>query len=212
MKTLAVGFAASLLALAAVARGQYYGGAYVDNRASTPAEGYARGLGDVIRSQGIANLANSEAAINMTEAARRGMENRKQWTDTYFQMRDANRKYRAQERGPRPTMEDAVRYAQLGKPEQLSPSELDKVDGQISWPIILQAPQYAPYRDKLDQLFSKRATLGGVTTEDYLEINRTTKDMLAALKQEVKEVPTDAYIAAKNFIQSLAYEASHTPG
>lgn len=211
MKTLAIGFAAGLFVLASVARGQYYGG-YVDNRASTPAESYARGMGDVIRSQGMANLANSAAAINMTEAQRREIENRDQWTNTYFQMRDANRKYRAQERGPRPTMEDSVRYAQLGKPEPLSPSELDKVGGQISWPLLLQAPQYASYRDKLDELFNKRAKLGGVTTDDYLEINRTTKDMLAALKTQVKDVPPDAYLNAKKFIQILAYEANHTPG
>ena len=85
------------------AAAQYYGGAFIDNRASTVGESYARGYADVVRSHGTAILANSEAAINMTQAVRRDMENRDKWTDTYFQMRQKNRDYRAAERGPRPT-------------------------------------------------------------------------------------------------------------
>jgi len=211
MRILAFGLLAGLLAFVSIAKGQYYGG-YVDNRAATPGESYARGLSDMTRSQSIANLNNSEAAINMTEAARKGMENRQQWTDTYFQMRDANRQYRAQERGPKATMEDAVRYAQLGKPAALSPSELDTVDGAISWPMLLQSPQYADYRAQLESLYAKRAEYGGITTDDYFQINRTTGAMLDALKTQVRNVPPAEYMAARRFIESLAYEARRPAG
>jgi hypothetical protein len=117
MKRMTVGGLLIIGLGASLALGQYYGGAYIDNSASTVGESYARGMADVVRSQGAANVMNSQAAINMTEAARRDMENREQWTDTYFQMRQKNKEYRAAEKRPRATREDWVRYAAAGKPE-----------------------------------------------------------------------------------------------
>ena len=218
MRASAIGLAVATLAMVAVANAQYdrgggFGyGVYQSGHASTAAEGAMRGAGDLIRSGSVANLNNSEAAINMTEAAKRGMENRQQWTDTYFQMRDANRQYRAAERGPKMTMEQAVRLAQSGKPDALSPSDLDSVDGGISWPMMLQSPKYADYRAQLEGLFSKRAELGGISTDDYFMISRSTRGMLDQLKTEVRTAPPAEYMAAKRFIESLAFEANRPAG
>ena len=77
----------------AVAQDYYYGGYPVVNRASTAGESYARGMADVTRSAGMYNLATSEAAINLTEAQSNYIKNRDQWTNTYCQMREANRLY-----------------------------------------------------------------------------------------------------------------------
>lgn len=209
MRILTVALVASLVACAAVAYGQYYAG--YDYHASTAAEGYANGVANVTRSQGMANLLNSQAAINMTEAQKNEMENRQQWTNTYFQMRQANTQYRAQERGPQTTMEQAVRYAQAGKPQPLSPSELDTVDGAISWPMFLKTPAYADDRQKLEDLYAKRAKLGGITADDYMQINQTTQAMLDTLKTQVKEIPPTDYVATKQFLQSLAYEVNRKP-
>ena len=210
MKVLLTGLAVLLVVYVSVAQGQYWGG-YIDNHASTAGEGYARGMGDLVRSQGMANLDNSEAAINMTEAASRTMDNRQKWTDTYFQMRDANKKYRAQERGPKTSMEAAVRYAQAGKPKLLSPSDLDRVDGEISWPLLLKDARYADARTELEALFAKRAELGGITIDDYFMINRVTKSLLDQLKSQVRDVPAAEYVAAKRFVESLTYEANRPP-
>lgn len=208
MKTSAVGALAILAALGswAAAQYEYWGGAYVDNRASTPAEGYARGLADVIRSRGMANLANSEAAVNMTEAARRDIENREKWTDTYFQMRKKNREYRAEMRGPRPTQEDFVRLAAAGKPDPLSPSELDSVTGEISWPRALTRPEFDEYRKKLDELFARRAAYGETSWEEYRQITSTIDAMEKQLVDLVRDIPPGDYTNAKSFIKSLDYE------
>lgn len=210
MKVMASGLVLLLAAGATIAYGQYWGG-YPSYHASTVGEGYARGMADLTRSQGMANLYNSEAAINWTEAQSREMDNRAKWTDTYFQMRDANRQYRAAERGPKTTMEQAVRFAQAGKPAPMSPSDLDTVDGEISWPKFLKTPQYAEDRQKLDELFGKRATHGGLSADDYVQVNRTTQAMLDTLKSQVKEIPPADYVATKKFIESLAYEANQAP-
>ena len=184
---------------------------YYDSRASTPAESYARGMSDVIRSQGQYNVATSEAAINMTQAQRQYIQNRDQWTNTFFQMREANRMYRDRARSPRPTTEQMVRWAQAGRPERLSPSELDMVSGRINWPLLLTADRYAKQRVELESLFAQRAA-GAVTWENSTEIDQVTKAMLEELKGQVREVPQMDYIAAKRFLESLAHEAKLPPG
>ena len=206
MKTSAIGALTIVVLLGSWAAAQYYGGAYVDNKASTVGESYARGYADVVRSQGMANLKNSEAAINWTEAARRDMENRDQWTDTYFQMRKKNRDYRATERGPRPSREDFVRMAAAGRPEKLSPSELDSVTGEVNWPRALTRPEFNDSRKELESLFAKRAAYGQNTWDDYTKIGDTIKKMEADLKKAIRDVPPSDYTAAKRFLDSLTFE------
>jgi hypothetical protein len=192
--------------VAGSAWGQYWG-RYPSYHASTAGESYARGFADVVRSQGQANLANSAAAINLTEAQRRNIDNREKWTNAYFEMRKSNKEYRDAERGSRPTMEQAVRWAQAGKPKRLSPGELDVVTGKINWPVLLTADRYGPYREPLEALFAERASAGALPWEALQKLDETADQMLADLKGQVREVPQMDYLAAKKFIQSLAYEA-----
>jgi len=201
-----------LLAGAATALAQdYYG--YVDppygdyHHASTAAEGAMSGMSRVVRSAGQYNLMTSQAAINMTEVQRNTIQNRAEWADTYFQMRAANREYRAQERGPRVSTERLARLAQAGKPQRLSPSELDSVTGAITWPIILQAQPFAAYRTQLESLFAARASRGTLSAEEYVQADKTTKAFLASLKERIRDFPAPDYIEAKKFLESLAYEA-----
>jgi hypothetical protein len=169
-------------------------------------------MADVVRSSGYANLKNSEAAINYSEARSREMDNYKQWTNTYFETRAMNRKYREAERGPRPTMEDAVRYAQMGRPKRLSPGELDSVTGGIQWPLLLRGDEYAQERDELDAIFSQRARTGVLDASVYVRAREIAQEMTAELKNHVADVPPDQYVIAKNFLKSLAYEAQMPAG
>jgi hypothetical protein len=177
------------------------------HHASTAGEGALRGMASVARSAGSYNLQTSQAAINMTEAQSNYIKNRDEATNTYFQMREANKEYRARARAPRPTMEALVRYAQAGKPKRMSASELDSVAGSVAWPTLLQVDRYADSRAKLEKLFAKRAEQGVISYEDQAQIAATTKAMLAELKGQVRDVPQMDYIAAKRFIESIAYEA-----
>ncbi len=212
MKAMSLCVALLLLAGTGSLLAQGYAPYYYESRAATPAESYARGMADVARSAGQYNLATSAAAINVTEAQRNYIQNRDEWTNTYFQMRQANRAYRAAERGPKPSMEDLVRYAQAGKPKRLSPSELDTVSGGITWPTLLRTDAYSEGREQLESLFAQRAEAGVLTADAYLKVKQVTGKMLEDLKGQVWDVPQTDYIAAKNFLQSLAYAASQPPG
>jgi hypothetical protein len=207
MRFALIGLFVAALAAASVVNAQYYGGAWVDNRASTPGQAAAYGMASMARAAGQRNLLNSEAAINMEAARKANMENREQWTNTYFQMRDANKKYRAAESGPKPTMEDLVRYSQAGKPKRLSPSELDTISGEVSWPNVLQSAPYDQYRADLEALLGHRAASGALSFDDQQKLNQTKKAMLVQLKSQIRDMPPQEYTSAKRFVESLAYEA-----
>jgi hypothetical protein len=178
----------------------YYG-------AATPASAYARGLAAMTRAAGEYNLLSSRARVAHAEARRYELENKLRATEVYFKMRLMNREYRALLRGPRPTLDDLKRYAAAGRPERLSPSELDSVTGEISWPILLRDDRYADYRTRLEDLFAERAAAAELSTSTYLNIHRTTKAFLKELERRVARVPQMDYISAKRFLQSLVYEA-----
>ncbi len=186
-----------------------WGGGY---HSSTAAEGSMRGMGSLVRSQGQANLDNSAAAINYSVARSQELDNHKQYTDTYFQMRQMNREAREAERGPRPSMEDLVRYAQIGKPQPLSPSQFDTVSGQISWPAVLQAEQFADGRQALEAAFNRQSASGVMAFQDTMTVRQTTDAMLAQLKESVRELPPDEYLASRKFLESLAYTAGRPTG
>lgn len=185
-----------------------WGGGYVDNRASTPAESYARGSADVIRSKGMAAVDASEAAINVEEARSANMDNRMKWTDTYFGMREKNKSYRDAERRPRASREDLYRWAKEGAPDRPTESDLDPLTGSIAWPRGLQIPALDDEREEMDELFKSRAKTGGSTQLNTVnEIRTTADDMKKTLKKHIKDMPTSDYLASTKFLEGLNYES-----
>lgn len=185
-----------------------FGGGY--HHSSTYEEGAQRGFADIVRSGGLANLYNSAAANNWEAARRKSMENRIFGTESYFQLRDYNRQARAAERGPRPSTEDLIRYAKQGKPQPLSDSELDPLNGYISWPALLRGEAFEASRKTVETLFAQRAILGGLSGEQTLQAGTAIEQMRTELKSNIKNYPTNAYIGAKKFLDSLAF-ASYQP-
>jgi hypothetical protein len=190
-----------------------YGYPYGYYQSSTPGEGYARGLADVIRSEGDYNLSTSAAAINLSIARQQEIQNRKLWTQTYFDMRDINRQvYDSEQKRLRGSPEDWIRYAQAGKPKRLSPSELDSLTGEIRWPILLTAKQYSDQRVELEKAFADRAYHGVMGAETFLKVLRLTEGLISSLKSQISALPSDKYVVAKRFLESLAYEAGQPAG
>ncbi|MBN1393717.1 MAG: hypothetical protein JW959_01615 [Pirellulales bacterium] len=191
----------------------YYGGYPYSYHSSTAAEGYARGMGDVIRSWGQYNLATSAAAVNLGEARRRQIENDQLWTSTYFQMRDINRQHRAAELSQRrSTQADWIRYVQAGKPKPLGGDELDPVTGELHWPILLTGDSFAADRVALQDLFAARAYHGTLNADEFHKATHLIDRMLAALKDGIHDVPPQQYVAAKKFLERLAYAAGRPAG
>lgn len=193
--------------------GRYGDPYYSDNRASTPGESYARGIADMTRAAGQANLLNSKAAGNYEDARTKQLDNRLKTTDTYFEMRRVNREARKAERRPPASSEVAFRRAREVTPDELTATQLDRVTGKIEWPRLLMDERYAETRGKLDRLYAARSDASGnIGMDTYQRMLATCDRLKAELKKNIRDYLPNDYIKATQFIDSLAFEARYPAG
>lgn len=187
--------------------GGFYGGSY---GGGTVAGSALNGMASVISAKGDYNLSTSAAAVNMTQAQRNEIQNRQMWTNAYFDMRATNRQARAAERGATPTMEQLTRIAREGAPRPLSPSQLDPVNGKLSWPNALQQDGFAKQRGEVEKIFADWARYGGLSYSDQNKARQTIDAMFAELKAHIKDIPPQDYVACRSYLESLNYAATKT--
>jgi len=185
------------------------GGGY----ASTAGQAAAYGLSDVIRSEGYANLQNSEAAKNWEDAKTKEIDNRQKWTNTYFDMRRTNKEARQAENGPAVTHDQAIRFAKAAAAPRLTSAQLDPVTGHIEYPLLLTEKDYDAYRTDLNKLFADRASSGGsLQFEEFEKIRGTVSKFIDALKTNVSRYPAGDYGRARTFLDSLGNEPRFPAG
>ncbi|HID76782.1 MAG TPA: hypothetical protein EYP56_12400 [Planctomycetaceae bacterium] len=187
-------------------RPDFGGGLRYRHHASTAAEGYLRGSGDLIRAWGQYNLLTAEARRAYAAARHQEIVNRQEEVHAYFSLRDYNRRKRAANRRPRPTEEQLRRIAASARPRPLSPKHVDWITGRIQWPGVLLASHYEPFRAGLDRAFALRAAQGEIDPVTLAEAKRAAHQMLEELKSHIREMPSQEYMAARRFIESLAHD------
>ena len=179
------------------------------NYASTAQQAAAYGMASMMRAQGQLNLDNSEAAKNYQEVTSAAIDNRKKWTETYFEMRKINRDARAEEAPSRISHEDAIRLAKSVAPPRLGSTQLDPVTGHIEYPLVLQDKIFAPYRSELDSLFADRAGAGSsLQFEQWQSIRQTVSKFIEVLNEHVQDYPAGEFGKARVFLNSLSNEAN----
>jgi hypothetical protein len=176
-------------------------------RSATVAESHARGMADVIRSAGHAELARSEAAIRYEEARSQFFENRQKSAETYYHLQRLRRDYVEDFRW-RPTSEQLFRLAKEQLPDRLSASQLDPLTGTIQWPLLLREDAFAAEREVLEAVFAERAD-GIVNVRQFQEVREATDRMHEILRTMIRDVPSQEYLGAREFIQSLRYEGMY---
>ena len=199
--------AASFFVLATEATAQYAGGAagsdlwYRPTYSSTYEEGVQRGYADIVRSQGMANLMNSQAAKEYEEARRSYLDNRLKATQTYFEMRRVNQEARAREKTSPLSYEQYVRIARQEAPDALGISQLDPLTGAIRWPLPLRKAEYDAHRLQLEKLFQERSV--GYVQAGAIEV--ACEKFANQLKTDLMKFTPNDYLVAKKFLDSLAY-------
>jgi hypothetical protein len=181
----------------------YYGGYGFGG--GTVASNYLYGMSNVIRAEGEYNVLTSQAGVNYEEARSRYLDNKKKWWQNYIQGQEAHQKMMAEKRMREKHSPEALAFAASSSvPRPLSSDALDPVTGAISWPDLLQADQYAAERKELEQLFELRAktTQTAGTSE---AVRSAAGRMTALLRKDVQNVPANEYIAARKFLDSLAW-------
>ncbi len=181
----------------------YYGGYH----ASTPYEGYARGMADMTRSAGLANLLDAQAATVAQDARTKALHNDVLATETFYNKKAIRKSYLDANRRPALTTDQAALISRSRLPDPLTYDQYDPVTGQILWPAALRSAPFEPYRDQLDRLFATRAANGGETSlADQLTIQEVADEMTDQLKRRIQDLPTHAYLQARGFISSLSFE------
>ena len=198
---------------AAAAKAQYYSDNLYGGFATSGSEIRNRGMASVMQAAGQRNLMNAQAVTELQEAEKKNIENQLLYTQTYFEKRKINEQNRQAEAAQRrSTPEDFARRAQDGASKRLTSQQLDPIYGTVSWPVLLQAGKYQETREDLDRLLRERAEKhGAIGGEAYLQIKDDTKKMTELLQDDISKVSPTDYVAAKKFLQSLAYEAGFPP-
>lgn len=203
--------AASLMTLAAAGAGsaqaQWWGwGGY---HSSTPFEGAARGVADLTRSRGEANLYNSEAAINFEQARSANFDNRLKYAQTYFERRRLHDEY--MEKQQTEGRYDREMLSQRKPLDPLTVAELDPRTGRISWPDTLLTEELAGSRDRFEELAAQRSRDGYLDFQLRNAVRRETKTMMDELRDQVASYTADDYADARRFVERLAHGLNTLP-
>lgn len=188
--------------------GMYGGYGYFPyDHASTFEEGLLRGQGDLLRAYGQGSYWNALAMKEAEAAYRQDLDNRRRALETYCELARLNQEARTRERGPRPTREDAIRYAIEGLPQPLPTSLFDATFGVLHWPNVLLHPEFAAERTAIDRLlpdFCLRPLAAGSGTG--VQITGFVVALEGKLRRDIKSLSPMDYLTAKKFLESLQYE------
>src|SRR5688572_1884954 len=172
---------------------QYWGEGY---HSSTLEEGIQRGHADVVRSYGMANLLNSQAAQGYQQAQKDYLDNRKKATETYFEMRRYHDEAVKAQRSSPLSMDQYVRLAREQAPDRLTATQLDPLTGAVNWPAALRIPEYAAFRARIERLLHDRAAGYAV----YGEIPNACQQFGQQLQADIMKFQPQDYLNGKKFL------------
>jgi hypothetical protein len=166
-------------------------------------------MADMVRSQGQFNEATARGMVSFEEARGKYIQNEKQWTEVYQMQRRIREADRAQAvenaRQVNQRYEAYLATRPSNLPPRLTASQLEPSTGRITWPLALTRDGFAPQRSRLDELFASRAHAG--TTGDIADaITSEVRVLRDSLRDQIREIPTQDYMAARRFLDSLALE------
>jgi hypothetical protein len=203
---------ASGLSVTAMGQVGFYGYDYRP-RAATPIGDALIGSGELVRGIGEAVRNGSEAAINIEQAKSQYLKNNYDASKTFWDKRLLWVENSAYHRGRPLSSEQLRQIARDAAPRRLGILQLSPATGEINWPAGLLRPEYNELRSVLEDVFANRTpSNSGVGSSTEVAATRITAVMQDDLKSQIREMTPNEYIAAKNFLRSLAYEARFMPG
>jgi len=165
----------------------------------------------VIKAMADANLTNAKALQTIEQTRTVALDNNLKAATTFYEKRKLNEAYRAMNAEDRPTREDLARYAKATLPDRPTNYQLEPVRGTIQWPEVFQREQFLAGRVQLDFLFAHRSTTNGPSSEACQQAQKAVTAMRDELRAILREMSPAEYLAARKFLDSLAYEAQFPP-
>ena len=94
------------------------------------------------------------------------------------------------------------------QPETLAPSQFHAESGALEWPEALQGAIYADYRQEIEAELELQATTG--TTANAGKVRSLAREMQGVLKDHIRDMPSNDYIAARKFLDRLVNQMDVT--
>ena len=182
--------------------------AFAPNPAAVAAASPNSGVNINVGSQQGSNILDgSKAFINAQTAQAMAFDNRLRGIETFFEGRRINKAARALEDGPRPTLEQVIKYSKLRLPRKLTDDQLDPNTGKITWPYVLTDSIYLEEEQVLQGHFHDRVEEGGsIGFEQGEEVNGSVARITDLMKENVSKYASGKYGEARSFMESLRYE------
>lgn len=193
---------------------------------TTAAEGMVRARAEGIKAEAAyitagAQMVTAVAQAGKTAAEARmahekyrslAMDNTVKVATTYYERRMARETYLANHVRSRPTAEDVGRYARSGLTKRLGQISLVSYgNSRLLWPAALMEPEFDDHRTQVEDQFARQSLRNsGVGSELYREVNDLTSRMQSELKASIRRMSPTEYMAAKRYLESLAYETRFT--
>ena len=179
------------------------------HHASTALEGALRGYGDYISAVGEFLVNRSYAEYVFQKARRLSLKTDQERILARWRIRDA---YRDREYGNHVAPETVAKVNRARLPERLPPHVLGPVGFTIHWPSTFLCETFDSDRRAMASALSLRANgQYGAGSSAHGEAVIVRDRMLAKLKTSIGELSPMEYMAAKRFVESLAYETLHAP-
>ena len=155
-----------------------------------------------------ANATNAKTEQTLEQVRTLKLDNALKVATTFYEKRKLHDTYQGLNTRKRPTNEDLIRYSKMSLPQRPADCQFEPVKGKIYWPEVLQQEKFYEFRLQLDYLFAERADAVGTAASDiHGQVQEVASQMRGQLRSKIREMDPTEYLAARKFIDSLAFEA-----
>lgn len=155
-----------------------------------------------------ANATNAKTLVTLQEVRSAVLDNNLKVTKTFYDKRALHAGYQGLNVKKRPTQEDVIRYSKISAPKRPTNFQLTAMQGTIHWPETLLDEDFFHCRARLDSLFAQRSATSPATSGNISrQIQTTVTQMRGQLRAKIRDMSPTEYLAARRFVDSLAYEA-----
>ena len=172
------------------------------------------GQANVIRSEGMYNQMNSQAAINYQKANQENekaralhLENQQKIHEEKLKRTREAKVRQSEERVENmAARERQQEFIDAHKPQPLAGSQLNPSTGQINWPSPLRTSEFDEFRKAVEAFFETQSKYGS-TSDLTIQIVRKVGEMKDLLRKQILSMPMPEYSESRKFLDSLAASA-----
>jgi hypothetical protein len=180
---------------------------------ATAAESFHRGIADLTRARGEANVNHARAQVFWEQARAKHLVNRSASVEQFFALRKLNEQQRFTSLArSRPNKAEQVALSKKAAPRRLGEEHWNTRTDGLAWPSGMHRDEFRSACIRMNELFRlRRDTASSLAGRELTEARELVHSMQATLKGTVNELTPNEYGAAKRFLATLSYEIEWSP-